>query len=132
MRLMRNAKLPILRVLPLLGVFASGLVACAHKHPQPQVWREARRRQAEAKRPPRQKINGLEEVSGGSCGSVIYSFGLTAGSSRSLGTRSIAIRDVLGDSLPPGRYLVSALVTGNSGYVGETTAGEVELRQHER
>lgn len=42
--------------------------------------------------------------------------------------RTIRVRDVLGDSLPPGRYRVTALVAFNNQSSGDLPAGEVDLR----
>ena len=90
-------------------------------------------RQAQSKPAPRQSINGLDQVTLPICVGVSYAYRFAAGGSRSLGNRSIALRDVLGDSLPPGRYLVSALIEGFSfGYVTEARIGEVEWRQPAR
>ena len=92
-------------------------------------WEQAKWRQAEAKRVRKPTINGLEEVVVPSCGTEIYTLRLGIGDTRSLGTRSIAMRDVLGDSLPPGRYLVSAQIRSNRfTYANEMRIGEIELR----
>lgn len=42
--------------------------------------------------------------------------------------RRVPIRAILGDSLPPGRYRVTARVTANGRSSGELVSGEVELR----
>ena len=97
------------------------------------AWREAKWRQAEAKRVRKPPINGLEEVIVPTCAGVSYSLRFSRGDTRSLGARAIAIRDVLGDSLPPGRYVVSAQIRGNGfTYVAETRLGDIELREPSR
>jgi hypothetical protein len=40
----------------------------------------------------------------------------------------VPVRDVLGDSLPPGQYRVEARLTGNAWKAGWLPAGEVPLR----
>jgi hypothetical protein len=40
----------------------------------------------------------------------------------------VLVRDVLGDSLPPGRYRVTARIAVNGRLVGNLKAGEVDLR----
>jgi hypothetical protein len=40
----------------------------------------------------------------------------------------VPVRDILGDSLPPGRYRIEALVTGSASKAGYIRAGEVDLR----
>ena len=42
--------------------------------------------------------------------------------------RTVRVRDVLGDSLPPGRYRITALVAFDNQSSGDLAAGEVELR----
>jgi hypothetical protein len=64
------------------------------------------------------------------CPSYLTSWRLPPGKSASSSEleRTVRARDVLGDSLPPGRYRVTALVGFNNQSSGDLAAGEVELR----
>lgn len=64
------------------------------------------------------------------CTASLTSWRLSPGMSASSSEleRTIRVRDVLGDSLPPGRYRVTALVAFNNQTSGDLAAGEVELR----
>jgi hypothetical protein len=42
--------------------------------------------------------------------------------------RHVPVRAILGDSLPPGRYRITARVTANGRHSGHLVVGEVELR----
>jgi len=62
------------------------------------------------------------------CVATLYIFRLNAGSAAdTVFLVKVAIRDVLGDSLPAGRYRVSALLMRHP-QLGEIPAGELELR----
>ncbi len=53
---------------------------------------------------------------------------LAPGDSAHVASLAVPVREVLGDSLPPGRYRIRARLTGNGWQAGELGAGEVELR----
>lgn len=64
------------------------------------------------------------------CPASLTTWRLPPGKSLSSGEleRTVRVRDVLGDSLPPGRYRITALVAFDNQSSGDLAAGEVELR----
>ena len=90
------------------------------------AWKSARAERARRAEP---GAIQLEEVVLPVCRGGSYAIRLAPGGERSIGTRSIAVRDVLGDSLPSRRYRITAMIDNMGRYVKETDAGDADLRR---
>jgi hypothetical protein len=84
------------------------------------------------RRPPRSpqpETGGLTSVIVADCHGQTYLVALPPNGDAVIGRRLMAVRDMLGDSIPPGRYHVLASLRSMGGDLKDIKRGTVELRQ---
>jgi len=87
------------------------------------AWQAARRARRATKPTVASNVPVLEDV----CADIAFATGIKPGGSTPAGVAIVPVRDILGDSLPAGRYRIEALVNGSAWKAGRIPAGAVEL-----